>query len=119
MSDVCMQLLEQEGSASDMNARDGSGQTALHAAAWAGLSDVCVAILARSDFTEVNAIDDEGSSVLHAAAFMGLSDICTKILERSEFKEATALDCDQRTASSLAEEKGHKELAETLRKHGA
>ena len=47
-----------------MTSKDSEGRTALHFAAGSGLSEVCLALLTRADFTEVNAKDDAGRTAL-------------------------------------------------------
>ena len=50
---------------------------------------MCLALLARPDFTELNRWQNFGCTALHDAASKGLDSVCLAILSRPDFTEVT------------------------------
>merc|ERR1712137_1259246 len=86
------------------------GRTALHVAAQALLSDLCMVILSRPDFTEVNAVDISGKTALHTAAGVGLDEVCLAIILTSGFSEMNAVDRDGQRVLHVAASAGLREV---------
>lgn len=94
-----------------------TGKTALHLACLAGVSDIALAVLARSDFTQVNRKDNDGWTALHCAAGWGQPQVISHILDCPTFTEADAVDRWDHTALHVAAADGQDESFEILKKH--
>ena len=64
----------------DVNAKDNKGQTALHAAANVGNTDICTILVGDDGFTEVDAKDAEGRTAAELAATQGHKECSEEIL---------------------------------------
>ena len=64
----------------DVNAMDNKGQTALHAAANEGNTDICIILVVDDGFTEVDAKDAEGRTAAELAAAWGHKECSEEIL---------------------------------------
>ena len=65
----------------------------------------------------MNPHNKSGQTPLHKAADDGFKGLVQELLEKGA--DVNATDNGGRTSLSLAEEKGHVEIVELLRKHGA
>jgi hypothetical protein len=73
---------------SDLNAVNSKGESALHRAAWFGLSRVCQALLHRTDFTVVMAKDSKSMTALHCAAWRGQIEAVRSLLADGQLSAA-------------------------------
>ena len=72
-----------------VNARDSSGSSPLHVAAWTNALPVAEALLARG--AEVDAVKRDGSTPLHLCASRGLYGMVTILLEAGADKRKTTV----------------------------
>ena len=98
----------------DVKATEKSGNTPLHHAAGAGDRAIVELLIAKG--VDVSAAANKGTP-LHRAAANGHSNIVQILLAKGA--DTNARDNKDRTALGLAKEKGHTEVVELLRKHGA
>lgn len=118
-ADICTAILSLAPSRSNgANAINRIGSTALHMAARKRHVAVCRAILRSSEFTNLNAKDSRGFTALHwAAQEDGSGDIAEAMLLREDFEAVNSQDLRGRTASDIAEEKGHHEVRRLILHH--
>ncbi|CAE7476433.1 ankrd52 [Symbiodinium natans] len=102
-----VKLLLQEVSAS---AKNESGSTPLHEAAFAGHVEVCQALLANG--AEVQELDQWGATALHHAASRGQRAVARLLL--SSQADVNAMTSNLQMPIDLAKAKGHIDLAEEL-----
>merc|ERR1719335_1639657 len=117
MEDVCHALLARADV--DVNLKTRKGATALHVAAEASFTSVCLSLLARKDFTEVNAQDAHGWTCLHFAAGNGLVEVCEAILDREDFTEVRAETDYGATAHVFATQRGIDGVRAKIQRAGA
>ena len=79
-----------------------------------GHLDVCLAILARSDFSRVNTKDRHGSTALHAAAHDGFLSVVSAILSWPDLLNVNDLSGQGWTALQAAARNGHYLVCELL-----
>jgi len=101
----------------DVKARDKSGNTPLHGAAEAGRREVAELLIAKGADINAKATNEYWTTPLHRAAFAGHKEMVELLIARGA--DANIRDYRGRTALDLAEQRGHTEIAELLRKHGA
>merc|ERR1712137_1354735 len=94
----------------EVNARCSAGRAALHVAAQALLSDLCMVILSRPDFTGVNAVGIGGKTAMHTAVGAGLDEVCLAIILTSGFSEMNVVDRDGQTVLHVAASAGLREV---------
>ena len=82
-----------------------------------GHLDVCLAILARPDFSFVNVKNDKGCTALHVAADDGFHDVASAILNRQDFAEVNAVNGFGWTALQFAASNGHYLVCQLLVQH--
>lgn len=83
-ADESLQLLT-FSSLPGLNTADADGSSVLHLGAWYGLTDVCQAILDRSDFIMADALDQNGFTALHCATLRGNQDVARLLLMSTTF----------------------------------
>jgi ankyrin repeat protein len=101
----------------DVKARDTAGSTPLHDAAAAGRREVAELLIAKGADINAKATNEYWTTPLHRAAFAGHKEMVELLIARGA--DANIRDYRGRTALDLAEQRGHTEIAELLRKHGA
>jgi hypothetical protein len=94
----------------NVNARDESGHTPLHHAAYRGHAEVAELLLERG--ADVNARDKDGHTPLHWAAAEGYADVARLLLERGA--DPSIRDRDGRTPLDVARERGHEEVVRVI-----
>jgi cytohesin len=105
----------------DVNAKDEDGYTALFIAALRGHKEIVELLLAKG--ADINALldDDErgmgGWTSLHAAARFSRKSVVEVLISKGA--DISAKTKDGGTALSLAKDRGHTEIVELLKKHGA
>lgn len=99
-----------------LNEVDQKGATALYVAIGHGWQQVALAIVGRKDFTRINFRNRLGWSALHVAACEGMLPLCEAILDHRDFKELHGSDNSGQTAFQMASQRGHREVAECLRR---
>ena len=111
----CLQCLSQYR-VPDLN-KLRKGRTVLHTQIMRGHVDVCLAILARCDFSMVNVKDRRGTTALYQAASSGYHAIVTAILRRPDFHDVNGVCFDGCTALTSAAGSGHYLVCEALLRH--
>mmetsp|Transcript_43556 Transcript_43556/g.117474 ORF Transcript_43556/g.117474 Transcript_43556/m.117474 type:complete len:519 (-) Transcript_43556:98-1654(-) len=120
------QLIRRNTRIECVNARDGNGCTALHAAAAEGQSDVCSWLLQKDRFAEADRQDTCGQTALHHAAVNNHAKTCEVLLEALSpgrftsywtFGAVLTKDADGRSALHCAADKGSTEACRLLCKH--
>jgi len=101
----------------DVKARDAAGNTPLHGAAEAGRREVAELLIAKGADINAKTTNEDVTTPLHRAAFAGHKEMVELLIARGA--DANIRDYRGRTALDLAEQQGHTEIAEMLRKHGA
>ena len=99
----------------DVNARTNRVETILHLLACDGDKDQVQFALSKG--VEINAKDKLGWTALHRAILFDQPDIAKLLV--TEGANVNVKDNDGKTALDLAKDKGHTEIVELLRKHGA
>lgn len=88
--------------------------TALHLAVQSGHTNICTAILRRTDSSELNATATDGQTFLHWAALWGQTDVCRTILARQDFTKAHARNSFGKKAVDLALQNGWTYTAQAI-----
>jgi hypothetical protein len=99
----------------DVNAKNGSGATALMLAAGQGHQNVVRLLLDKG--ADVNAKDGQDTSALMEASKQGLLEIAKLLLGKGS--NASATDNKGKTAAMYAEERGHSKVASYVRAYRA
>ena len=99
----------------DVNAKDNIDVTPLHWASWEGHKDVAGLLIDKG--ADVNAKSNEGDTPLHYAA-MSNNTMKAKLLI-AKGADVSAADDKGKTPQMIAIKKGHDEVADLLRRHGA
>ncbi|HTY25989.1 MAG TPA: ankyrin repeat domain-containing protein [Desulfomonilaceae bacterium] len=100
----------------DINTKDKAGHTALMSATRYGQADVMEVLL--NNGADVNAKDNYGRTALMTASWSGGRPEVVKLL-LDKGADVNAEDQNGQTALTLASEKGHTEIVELLKAHGA
>mmetsp|Transcript_103128 Transcript_103128/g.300771 ORF Transcript_103128/g.300771 Transcript_103128/m.300771 type:complete len:201 (+) Transcript_103128:83-685(+) len=112
-----LELLARAGGEA-LNARDPTGWTVLHWAAFRGRAEVCTAILARPDFVLANALcrwSWGGTyTALQLAAAKGHAEACRAVLASKAFTKVDYARRGGKTALEMAREKGHQAAARVI-----
>ena len=111
----CLQLLT-EPLVPDLN-KLRKGRSVLHTQIMRGHLDVCLAIVARPDFSFVNAKDRHGATAFYQAACSGYHVLVEAILRRPDFDDVNGVCFGSCTALTVAAGKGHYIVCEVLLRH--
>ncbi|MCX5643647.1 MAG: ankyrin repeat domain-containing protein [Phycisphaerae bacterium] len=101
----------------DVNVKDKRGNTPLHGAAAAGRREVAELLIAKGADINAKTTNEHWTTPLHSAAFAGHKEMVELLIARGA--DANIRNYRGHTALDLAEQRGHTEIAEVLRKHGA
>ncbi|MFZ2148625.1 MAG: ankyrin repeat domain-containing protein [Sedimentisphaerales bacterium] len=101
----------------EVNAKNESGETPLHYAARTGLKDIADMLIANGADIDIGARSSDTYTALHYAVENGHKDVTELLIAKGADVNAKGNKGD--TALLLAKEKGHTEIVELLRKHGA
>lgn len=99
----------------DVNVRNRSGETALHAAALFNSKEIANALLSHK--ADVNAVDKTGRTPLHWAAWRDCPDVALLLLKNGA--DATAKDREGGTPLQIATSRNHKDMIALLQGHEA
>jgi len=91
-----------------------NGFTGLHGAAFFGMVEIAVALLAMKKEWDINATDSMGMTVLAWAAVRGHEDVVKILLQRKDIKADTADTKGGRTPLSWAAGRGHEGVIKLL-----
>lgn len=95
----------------DGNARDAYGWTPLMRAVYENRGEV-VSVLLENSSIDVNSRDDQSITALHLAAVKGYAPIARMLIDRGA--DPAAADLEGRTPVTMAQSKGHKEVADVM-----
>lgn len=112
-----VELIMQDKSFTQLNAKDKKGCTALHVAAKMGFKDVVEVLMKAQNFHEANAKDVNGWTALHYAASDGRIHVAEVLLKSKHFAEVMAKDLGGQTARDIAEVRGHAAIADVIQHH--
>jgi len=93
------------------------GSTVLHLAATRGESEICLELLANSEFTALNAQDFLGNTALHSAAAHGLPEVCAGLLKHPGFTALSVANNNGHSALHLAALRGDAGTCKAILKH--
>jgi ankyrin repeat protein len=101
----------------DVKGTTTEGYTPLHLAAEAGRREVAEILIAKGADINAKTTDEAKTTPLHMAAFAGHKDVVELLIAKGA--DASIREYRGHTALGLAEQRGHTETADILRKHGA
>ena len=104
------------GNGADLDARDASGHTKLHDAAFNGDAKVAEKLLENGASVEP-VLPDTGATALHLAAYLGHAELADVLLRHGAAVDA--LDTSGNTALGLAASEGHAQVVRVLISHDA